>query len=189
MGYQIGSTFDNPTLYTFTEEDAAKGVVTFVCDVGSHCEAGMIMNVTVQNHSEDEEILEQQADVVVVATTENTSNTNKIPAVASSDIIPAETNLTIDTESEEDIDAINSLEDEFISIKVPSSALKDENPDDDVNSVDVNEEKKEPVKSAMSEHIAAFSQLVSDDEDESLSSSTGPRGGRNDPSPNLAPTE
>ena len=43
---QIGSFQDNPTTYTFSEADAGQ-VLTFVCDIGSHCEAGMIMDVTV----------------------------------------------------------------------------------------------------------------------------------------------
>ena len=43
---QIGSTSDNPTTYTFREDEAGT-TVTFVCDVGSHCQAGMILDVVV----------------------------------------------------------------------------------------------------------------------------------------------
>lgn len=45
---QIASTDDNPTTYTFLEEDGSlDGTVhTFVCQVGSHCDRGMYMNVT-----------------------------------------------------------------------------------------------------------------------------------------------
>eukprot|EP00536_Pseudo-nitzschia_multiseries_P006948 jgi/Psemu1/194213/e_gw1.154.62.1 len=43
---QVGSFQDNPSTYTFTEADAGN-VITFVCDIGSHCEAGMLMDVTV----------------------------------------------------------------------------------------------------------------------------------------------
>ena len=45
-GIQIGTVQDNPTTYTFSEEEAGT-TVTFVCDVGSHCQAGMIMDVIV----------------------------------------------------------------------------------------------------------------------------------------------
>jgi len=46
---QIASTADNPTTYTFQPADGSPSGIThtFVCDVGSHCEVGMYMNVTV----------------------------------------------------------------------------------------------------------------------------------------------
>jgi len=43
---QIGSTRDNPITVSFTEGDVGR-TLTFACDIGSHCEAGMRMDVTV----------------------------------------------------------------------------------------------------------------------------------------------
>jgi len=43
--YLIGSS--SGTTYTFTEEDADTETITFVCDIGTHCEAGMLMDVFV----------------------------------------------------------------------------------------------------------------------------------------------
>ena len=45
-GVEIGSINDNPTTYVFPE-NLAGSTVTFACEVGSHCDAGMLMNVTV----------------------------------------------------------------------------------------------------------------------------------------------
>jgi len=45
-GVEIGSINDNPTTYVFGE-NLAGSTVTFACEVGSHCDAGMLMNVTV----------------------------------------------------------------------------------------------------------------------------------------------
>jgi plastocyanin len=44
----LASTDDNPYTYTFGEADGSVegNVLTFVCDVGEHCERGMYMNVT-----------------------------------------------------------------------------------------------------------------------------------------------
>ncbi|KAG7348740.1 hypothetical protein IV203_011337 [Nitzschia inconspicua] len=46
---EIASTDDNPTTYTFVEADGSPDgtVHTFVCQVGTHCQRGMYMNVTV----------------------------------------------------------------------------------------------------------------------------------------------
>lgn len=64
-GIQIGTVADNPTTYTFTEDDAGT-TITFACDVGAHCNAGMIMDVVVLSAAggEDEavEILEEIID-------------------------------------------------------------------------------------------------------------------------------
>jgi hypothetical protein len=43
---QVGSMEDNPTTYTFREGEEG-ATITFACNIGSHCLAGMIMNVTV----------------------------------------------------------------------------------------------------------------------------------------------
>lgn len=43
---QIASTRDNPTTVAFGDADVGK-TITFACDIGSHCEAGMRMEVTV----------------------------------------------------------------------------------------------------------------------------------------------
>jgi len=54
-GIQIATVQDNPTTYTFSEEEAGTSI-TFVCDVGAHCQAGMIMDVVVLAAAgEDEE--------------------------------------------------------------------------------------------------------------------------------------
>lgn len=42
----IGSTRDNPTMVVFGEADAGK-TLNFACDIGSHCELGMRMEVNV----------------------------------------------------------------------------------------------------------------------------------------------
>jgi len=45
--YMIASRQDNPTTYTFTNQDGNVGEMTFVCDINQHCEQGMIMDVIV----------------------------------------------------------------------------------------------------------------------------------------------
>lgn len=52
-GIQIGTVQDNPTTYTFGEEDGGN-TLTFVCDVGAHCNAGMIMDVVVLATADDD---------------------------------------------------------------------------------------------------------------------------------------
>ena len=42
----VGSTRENPVTYVFTEADKGK-TLNFVCDIGSHCELGMRMQVRV----------------------------------------------------------------------------------------------------------------------------------------------
>ena len=40
----VGDT--SPATYTVTDADVASGSITFACDVGSHCESGMIQTFT-----------------------------------------------------------------------------------------------------------------------------------------------
>mmetsp|Transcript_118310 Transcript_118310/g.241824 ORF Transcript_118310/g.241824 Transcript_118310/m.241824 type:complete len:698 (-) Transcript_118310:214-2307(-) len=63
-GVQIGSTQDNPTTYVFGE-DTAGTTITFACDVGSHCAAGMIMDVTVQGAAEADDDDDPEGNAVV----------------------------------------------------------------------------------------------------------------------------
>jgi hypothetical protein len=49
--YLIGSS--SGTTYTFTEDDADEETLTFVCDIGTHCEAGMLMDVFVGGGDSD----------------------------------------------------------------------------------------------------------------------------------------
>ena len=41
----VGNT--SPVTYTVTADDVTSGSITFACDVGSHCESGMIQTFTV----------------------------------------------------------------------------------------------------------------------------------------------
>ncbi len=61
-GIQIGSIDDNPTTYVFTESEAGS-TITFACDVGTHCQAGMLMDVTVAGTPAVEEVEEILPDV------------------------------------------------------------------------------------------------------------------------------
>lgn len=60
---QIGTTRDNPTTYVFGENDGGR-TITFACDIGSHCEAGMIMDVNVLPRETEE--VEQEGVVADV---------------------------------------------------------------------------------------------------------------------------
>ena len=42
----------SPATYTVTDADVASGSVTFACDVGSHCESGMILTFMVDSTSD-----------------------------------------------------------------------------------------------------------------------------------------
>ena len=43
----VGDT--SPATYTVTDADVASGSITFACDVGSHCESGMILTFQVDS--------------------------------------------------------------------------------------------------------------------------------------------
>jgi len=43
---QVGTIQDNPTTYVFGTQDSGT-TITFACDVGAHCDSGMIMDVNV----------------------------------------------------------------------------------------------------------------------------------------------
>jgi hypothetical protein len=45
-GIRVGTTSDNPSTYVFSEAEAGT-TITFACDVGAHCQAGMRMDVNV----------------------------------------------------------------------------------------------------------------------------------------------
>ncbi|KAG7375058.1 hypothetical protein IV203_014153 [Nitzschia inconspicua] len=77
---QIASTDDNPTTYTFVEADGSPDgtVHTFVCQVGTHCQRGMYMNVTVFS-SDTSSSSDEPTTTETEAPTTNTTTTTTIP--------------------------------------------------------------------------------------------------------------
>jgi len=102
---EIGTTADNPTTYTFTQDDANRGMITFVCTIGSHCAAGMIMDVMVLGGVDEVEVLDEDEEETDIPTADGTTEVPVLetePPVEAVDVGPDTADTDTDTSPPEE---------------------------------------------------------------------------------------